>query len=189
VSPPHSPLSTPHSYTTPIPRALLRTLLLSSLAYWLGGTLFYITAVIHTAHDVLGSQRDVGFVTREVTRHLNLIGVATLTLLLPNTLAALRRRIHSPPPTPRPPPPRAAAWLLLSTWLAMAALQGTLFALHPRIDRLLDPSAHRILDRHAFKPLHNAYMTLTTLLIAAGIGHAWAATSLWSRPNADNTDS
>jgi hypothetical protein len=37
-------------------------------------------------------------------------------------------------------------------------------ALHPRIDRLLDPAAHRVLDRRAFKPLHNAYMTVTMLL-------------------------
>jgi hypothetical protein len=156
-----------------MPRPLLRTLLLSSLAYWLGGTLFYVTVVIHTAHDVLGSQRDVGFVTREVTRHLNLIGVATLVLLLLNVAAAFASRQR--------PRPRAAALALLITWLAMASLQAALFALHPRIDRLLDPAAHRILDRHAFKPLHNAYMTVTTLLIAAGIAHACAAQSAWSR--------
>jgi len=156
-----------------MPRPLLRTLLLCTLAYWLGGTLFYITVVIHTTHDVLGSQRDVGFVTRAVTRHLNLIGVAALALLLINVAAAFASR-----PRPRP---RAAALALLITWLTMAALQAALFALHPRIDRLLDPAAHRILDRPSFKPLHNAYMTVTTLLIAAGVAHAWAAVSTWSR--------
>lgn len=153
----------------PTVRTLLRTALLCSLAYWLGGTLFYISVVIHTAHHVLGSQRDVGFVTREVTRHLNLIGVAALALLSVNVAFANLPR----------PRPRVAATALLATWLTMAALQAGLFALHPRIDRLLDPAAQRVLDRAAFKPLHNTYMLLTTLLIAAGVAHVWAALGAW----------
>ena len=158
----------PRSLTT-----LWRTLLLCSLAYWLGGTLFYITIVIHTAHDVLGSQHEFGFVTREVTRQLNLVGVAALALLLLNMLPALRRRT-----------PRSRGVLLLSTWLAMAALHAGLFLLHPRIDRHLDPAAHRVTDRRSFKSVHNAYMLVTTLQIAAGIAHYAALVGAWSRkPN------
>jgi len=155
-----------------MPRALStiwRTLLLCTGAYWLGGTLFYITVVIHTAHDVLGSQHEFGFVTREVTRQLNLVGVAALSLLLLNMLPAVRR------------PPRARGVLLLGTWLAMAALHAGLFLLHPRIDRHLDPAAHRVTDRRAFKSVHNAYMLVTTLQIAAGIAHYGALVGAWSR--------
>jgi hypothetical protein len=151
-----------------------RTLLGAAAAYWLGGTLFYITVVIHTAHRVLGSQREVGFVTREVTRHLNTIGVAVLALLLANVIVEFRRT---------PARPRAAAWLLLATWLALAALHAGLLVLHPRIDRLLDPTAQRILDRRAFKGLHNAYMAVTTLQLAAGLVHLGAALRL-GRPHA-----
>ena len=139
-----------------------RTLVGAAAAYWLGGTLFYITIVIHTAHRVLGSQREVGFVTREVTRQLNLIGWAVLALLLVNLVFEIRR-----PALNRP----AAARLLLATWLALAALHAGLCVLHPRIDRLLDPAAERILDRRAFKGLHNTYMAVTTLQLAAGVVH------------------
>jgi hypothetical protein len=152
-----------------MPRTLWRTLLLLTGAYWLGGTLFYITVVIHTAHDVLGSQHEFGFVTREVTRQLNLVGVAALALLLLNVLATLRRQ------------PRCRTHLLLlSTWLTMAALHAGLFVLHPRIDRHLDPAARSVTDRRAFKSVHNAYMLVTTLQLAAGIAHYGTLVHDWS---------
>jgi hypothetical protein len=155
-------------------QSLWRTLVVAAGAYWLGGTLFYITVVIHTAHDVLGSQRVVGFVTREVTQWLNVIGVASLALLGVN-LATFARPGRSRSRS------RAAAWVLLATWLAMASLHAGLFTLHPRIDRLLDPAAQRVLDRHAFRRLHHAYMLVTTLQLAAGVAHLWAAQVAWAR--------
>jgi hypothetical protein len=63
----------------------------------------------------------------------------------------------------------------------MAALHAGLFLLHPRIDRHLDPAAHRVLDRRAFKSVHNAYMLATTLQLAAGIAHYAALVSTWGR--------
>src|SRR4051812_6111049 len=71
--------------------AAWRTLVVAAGAYWLGGAMFYITVVIHTAHRVLESQREVGFITRQVTQWINAIGVAVLALLFLNLLVACRR--------------------------------------------------------------------------------------------------
>jgi hypothetical protein len=160
--------------------AAWRTLVVAAGAYWLGGAMFYITVVIHTAHRVLDSQREVGFITRQVTQRTNAIGVAVLALLFLNLLVECRRasvrersrfRGHLP----------GAVWVLMGTWLAMACLHAGLYVLHPRIDRLLDPAAQLILDRRAFRRLHNAYMLVTTLQLAAGVAHLWAALVVWSR--------
>jgi len=60
----------------------------------------------------------------------------------------------------------------------MAGLHVGLFVLHPRIDRLLDPTAQRVLDRRAFRGLHNTYMGVTTLQLAAGVVHLGAAVAM-----------
>ena len=141
---------------------LWRTLLGAAAAYWLGGTPFYITVVIHTAHRVLGSQREVGFVTRQVTRQLNTVGAAVVLLLLVNLAVRVRRsRGHR----------GGALRLVTGTWVALAALHVTLLLLHPRVDRLLDPVAQRVLDKPAFRRLHNRYMLVTTLQLLAGLLH------------------
>jgi hypothetical protein len=38
-----------------------------------------------------------------------------------------------------------------------------------------------VTDRRAFKSVHNAYMLVTTLQIAAGIAHYGALVGAWSR--------
>jgi hypothetical protein len=163
---------------TRILSTLWRTLLVSAGAYWLGGTLFYITVVIHTGHRVLGSQGEVGFITREVTRQVNTIGAAVLTLLLVNVIVRFRSTSGGR---------RAAAWLLLATWVALGALQVGLLVLHPRIDRLLDPTAQSILDRRSFRSLHNTYMLLTTVQLTAGVLHLWVALTAWARADRHET--
>ena len=152
--------------------SLWRTLVAAAGAFWLGGLLFYISIVIHTAHDVLDSQREFGFVTRAVTRQINHIGVAVLVLLLVHLATLWRGRdSHQRPP---------ARWPLLATWLTMVGLQAALLALHPRLDQFLDPAAHAVIDRHGFRHLHNTYMLLTTVQLTAGLLHAWAAVAAWS---------
>src|SRR5436190_117290 len=154
--------------------SLWRTLVAAAGAFWLGGLLFYISVVIHTAHDVLGGQSEFGFVTRAVTAQVNRIAVAVLALLLVHLATVWRDGRRA---TDRGP---LARWPLLATWLAMAALQAALFILHPRLDRFLDPGAHAVVDRRGFRHVHNAYMLLTTLQLAAGLLHAWAAVSAWA---------
>ena len=47
----------------------------------MGGFTFYGGVLISTANQVLGSERDVGFVTQQVTNWLNFIGVLALIIL------------------------------------------------------------------------------------------------------------
>ena len=124
-------------------------------AIWLGGVTFYTGVVITTAHDVLGSHRAVGFITREVTGRINGIGTATLVVLLVNLVANRSR-------TPW------CSRVLWPTWVAMVATQATLVALHPALDRLLDPAARQVLDVDRFDRLHRLYVVLTTLQLGLG---------------------
>jgi len=45
-----------------------------ALVVWLGGFTFYGAVVIPTAHRILGTHLDVGFITQEVTRWRDLSG-------------------------------------------------------------------------------------------------------------------
>lgn len=69
-----------------------RFLSIAGLALWLCGVVFYGAFVVPTAHEVLGSHREIGFVARKVTGPLNWIGAATRALLLWNTAAETSRR-------------------------------------------------------------------------------------------------
>ena len=51
---------------------------IAALAVWLGGLVFYATLVIPAGAEVLGGHTAFGFVTREVTNRLNLLGSAVL---------------------------------------------------------------------------------------------------------------
>ena len=50
-------------------------------AVWMGGFTFYTLIVIPTGGKVLGSERDVGFITQQVTNWLNWIGLLALLVL------------------------------------------------------------------------------------------------------------
>jgi hypothetical protein len=52
------------------------------LGAWMGGFTFYALIVIPTAQRVLDSERDTGFITRQVTNWLNLIGAGVLLILV-----------------------------------------------------------------------------------------------------------
>jgi hypothetical protein len=144
---------------------LWRVVVAMSVAYWLGGLLFYASVVIPTAHEVLGSHREVGFITRRVTVWINLIACCALVVLLGDLLAG------------RPAAaPRRGIWL---TWGLLAAAQAGLIVLHPRLDRLLDPATHSILARASFYPVHRVYLLLVTMQLAVGVVHIWHVLSRW----------
>src|SRR6266851_5539710 len=138
-------------------------------ALWLGGFTFYSTVVIHTGHRVIGGLLEVGFVTQRVTFWLNLIGVAALLIFLWNVIAMWRG------------PCVNMRWALAVTWLIMAAVQVSLFVLHPALDNVLDTHTHQILDRLCFRSLHNTYLTVSTVQWAAGLLHLWFALAVWRR--------
>lgn len=142
-----------------------RFLSITLLALWLGGVVFYGAVVVPTAHEVLGSHREIGFVTRKVTGPLNWIGAGTLAILLWNTLA------ESPARTRRN---RIALW---ATWLLLLASLITLFVLRSRLDGMLDPRSMTVMDRPRFFPLHERYLNATSILCLAGLLHLWTLIS------------
>ncbi len=146
-----------------------RFLVVLAVLFWLGGFFFYASIVIPTAHDVLGSHTDVGFITRRVTHWLNVVSLPALAILGWNVVALWRAR--------QPLPRRALA----GTWILMAVLQVVLFALHPVMDRLLDAGAHRIIQPARFYGLHRGYLIVSATQHLAGVLHVWWVLIGWHR--------
>jgi hypothetical protein len=143
-----------------------RWLLLWALMFWQGGFTFYGGVVVPVGSDVLGSEREQGFITRKVTNYLNLAGAVALAiwgwdLSVGRSTSPIGRQL------------RWAIWaglvlsLLLLVWL------------HPRLDELLDPEDVMVRDRHRFRSLHERYLIVSTvqwagcLLLTALTIRAW----------------
>ncbi len=134
---------------------------------WMGGFTFYAEIVIPTAAHVLGGERQVGFVTEQVTGWLNLIGIAALSVFLWNLIAE-----WSGQPTTRR---RGLAVL----WAVMALCHGGLYIIHPLIDALLNPGAHTIHDYDRFLTLHNVYLGFATVQWCAALSYMWLSMRAW----------
>lgn len=136
-------------------------------ALWMGGFTFYTLVVIPTGGKVLGSERDVGFITQQVTNWLNWLGLLALLILGWNAQAEGRGILK----------------LLLScAWLAMALTEAGVFLLHRIIDGLLDTETHKIhgpLDH--FFVWHRSYMAVASLQWLAALIYLWLALIIWRR--------
>jgi hypothetical protein len=144
---------------------LWRFLVLMALLFWQGGFLFYAAVVVPVGQDELGSHTIQGFVTRKVTNHLNLAGVAALVFLGAD--------LAFPEPVPR------RRWLRASSWLAMAALLGCLYWLHGRMDAVLDPEERRILDPVVFRTYHRFYLWLSSIQWGFGLLYLILTLAAW----------
>ena len=140
-----------------------RYAVLLTFALWMGGFTFYTLIVIPTGGKVLGSERDVGFITQQVTNWLNWIGLLALVVLGWNA--------------------RAEGWALqnffTSAWLAMAVTEAGLFLIHRVIDNLLDIEAHKIhgpLDH--FFVWHRSYMAVASVQWLAALLYLFLAWEL-----------
>jgi hypothetical protein len=150
-------LSFVKNYGSSIRRFLVATV----TGLWLGGFTFYAAVVIKVGEEVLGDHRPVGFITQEVSRSLNAIGVLALVLLLWNMIAvwtsSSRWTKHS----------------LTVSWIVMATAQLCLFAIHPMLDGTLSSSGQEILNYNGFIGLHRAYLAVSTAQWCAGLLHVW----------------
>src|SRR5262245_552626 len=135
-------------------RRLYHFISLAALAFWMGGFTFYALIVIPTGNRVLGSIEQ-GLVTQQVTQWMNLLGVASLAILLPGA--------------------RRSRWLAAS-WLIMAAALAALYWLHPRLDALIDGSQRVVSDEARFYRWHQAYLVAVTVQWVAAMAHLWGLT-------------
>ena len=143
-----------------------RFLILAALSFWQGGFTFYAAVVVPVGQEELGSHREQGFITRQVTNFLNLAGAAALVPLAWDAAAAEDRQ----------------AWRRKLRWLAlvgMAVTLGVLIWLHPRLDALLDTETREILHHRVFRREHRWYLWVSTvqwgfalLYLVLGLG-AW----------------
>jgi len=143
---------------------LRRFLVLAALMFWPGGFTFYAAVVVPVGQQVLGSDLEQGFITRQVTQWLNVAGAVALVPLAWDVLAAERRR--------RP-------W---GRWLAVIFLLvtlGVLIALHQRLDSLLDLETGSVLDRRTFRPLHRVYLWVSTAQWGAAVIYAGLTLRAW----------
>ena len=146
---------------------LRRYLVLLTIAFWMGGFTFYTGIVIGVANRVLGDERDVGFVTQQVTNWLNYIGILALVIL--GASAWVERR-----GLPR--------LLMLLCWLAMALLEVALFFVHAALDRRLVIPTHKVLGPlNTFFDMHRLYMVTASAQWAAALLYLWLAIITWSK--------
>jgi len=135
---------------------------------WQGGFAFYAAVVVPVGTDVLGSPAAQGFVTREVTGWLNLIGVA-YHLALAWNLSAERGTADR----------RARVSLgAVSAFLLIA-----LFAVHPVLDSFLDPIKKSVREPRAFYRWHIVYLWCSTVQWVLALAQAWLTLGTWRSPN------
>jgi hypothetical protein len=154
---------------------LHRYLVLLTLAFWMGGFTFYTGVVIHTANHVMSGERDVGFITQQVTNWLNRIGVLSLVIL---AWAAWSTRRGIP------------RQFLIFSWFGMAATQIGLYFIHPVLDQMMDTSAHKIHGAmDVFFNWHRLYMAVATAQWGAALVFLWLIVMLWRQADLQSAKS
>ena len=128
---------------------LYRFACIAAIAFWMGGFTFYALIVIPVGNRLLGSIEQ-GLVTQQVTNRMNLLGVASLAILLPGVRKSR---------------------VLATSWLVMAAALAALYWLHPRLDALIDGSLRIVSDEPRFYRWHQAYLAAVTVQWSAAVIH------------------
>jgi hypothetical protein len=136
---------------------------LAALAFWMGGFTFYALIVIPIGNRILGGNEQ-GLVTQQVTQWMNLLGVASLGILL------ARARTSR---------------LLAGSWLFMAGSLAVLYWLHPLLDALIDGSLRAVSDEARFYRWHQAYLAAVTVQWLAAVVHLWGLTATKATLSAD----
>jgi hypothetical protein len=134
-------------------RLIWRFFVVLLLAAWWGALTFYGSVVVPEGTEQLGSQTQ-GLVTQQVTRTLNLIGVAVAALLFVELRRSAARR----------------AW---AAWFAFVVCQAALFAVHAWLSALLESAT----DRQWFYDVHRIYLLTTGVQWVVGPYLLWTVLS------------
>jgi hypothetical protein len=148
---------------------LRRFLTFAAIAFWLGGFTFYASVAVPVGMKILGSHLRQGFITQEVSQWLNVSAIPALAIMTWNMLAEWRRA------------GRLIRLALLTSIIAMIAIQAELFILHPCLDRLLDVHARKIIDDDRFDFLHRAYLMSATAQWGFGLLYVLCISALPGR--------
>ena len=140
---------------------LRRFLVLVAFSFWMGGFTFYAGVVIPTAHEVLGSHREVGFITQQVTRWLNLSGLVALAVLAWNAAALVKASTC-----------KDRRWLI-GTLAVMAACQLALLVEHPILDHLIDAESQSLGSHARFYGWHRVFLLTAAVQWLAAMLHLW----------------
>ncbi len=139
---------------------LRRFLCLMIYSIWFGGFTFYIVIVVPVGTSVLGSAKSQGFITQQVTHHLNWICAVALVFLFWEIFSGSTRS-------------NSIFRLAATTCCVLIGLLLIgLVWIHPILDQLLDVESRKILERPKFYQWHRLYLWLSTLqwLIAIVLG-------------------
>ncbi len=149
-----------------------RFVLVSAFGLWLGGFAFYTGIVIRAGHRHF-SDRSFGFLTAEVTRSLEGCSLAAILLAALDLALSWKRRSRGQ---------RLAA---LGVLVALAAGFAWTMAVRGALVGVLDPGAHRILDRERFLPLHERYELASSLEWGMGLIYVALLLAAWRRTDAE----
>jgi hypothetical protein len=145
-------MSDPARLRLPWLTLLRRFLFVATFALWMGGFTFYGSVVVPIgARVVSGGEAEFGFVTRQVSNWLNLVGGLALLVFLWDLFTEWRGRAN------------LIRWGRLSLWAGMLACHLALLLMHPGLDRMLDPETQTILARARFHALHKSYLKCSTV--------------------------
>jgi hypothetical protein len=145
---------------------LRRFLVVAALMFWQGGFTFYAGIVVPIGQRVLDSPQDQGFITREVTRYLNLSGLIALAIL--GWDVATGGDGHS-----------WRRWTRGLTWTGMLLCLAALAWLHPQLDQLLDPQTGRIRERALFRTGHRWYLWISTVQWSLAVVYTLTTVASW----------
>ncbi|NBO92087.1 MAG: hypothetical protein EBV06_07195 [Planctomycetia bacterium] len=148
-----------------------RFIVMTAFVFWLGGFTFYISIVVPLGTEQLGAIGQ-GFITREVTKSINISATIALALALAELLLAPDNR-------------KARWWARWGLWLTIAVCQASLFYLHPLLDGYLDFDTASVRERPAFYQYHRVYLWTHTLQWALAWISMWLM--LWAWRDADRS--
>jgi hypothetical protein len=137
-----------------------RFLVFFLLSFSFGGFLFYAGVVVPIGTSVLGSTTQ-GFVTRLVTKAINGSTALTVMAIIWDYVAERNRR------------GRLEKGMLFTCTCAIAVCSLSLFALHSRLDMLLDPARMDVLDSKTFYRLHRIYLWTSTIQWLCSLPVLW----------------
>jgi len=130
------------------------------LAFAFGGFVFYAGVVVPIGTAELGSTTQ-GFVTRRVTRVLNVATIVAAGMSAIETWVGRRRRA--------PGTNRTLAALIATITLSCL----TLVWLHGVLNSYLDPEAHSVAGGNAFYQRHRLYLWISTLQWLCSLPVVW----------------